>query len=327
MFYSKTRVIIAVLLLIGSSYWLGGCHNEEQSIDVTESYTLLNGQKIDHMLLGPDTPEKQITLTQELTLENGVTLPIGSVIGKIDNDPYSLRYKLPKGYIVTGVADASGREIAATLGSITCTCTEGGGGCSPFVGTSLGQTVTGCALGRKCKQCKGSSGARKGVINVSPDGPSIEASGMDIINLKDGIHFVTTKSELDSLKCPSSFFIATDEIQKEVYNFISGFQKDKIEEVRRAEDSADLPKEYTLIHVSVYGRVFLMPVQKSLTLSASPFLNELIVQGPSSNARMAAASCKCLSGSKGCALTKRSAFIGNVVYCDAGGCTSCKLTT
>ncbi|MBD2702577.1 hypothetical protein IC229_18155 [Spirosoma sp. BT702] len=321
--FNKFKLIVVSILTLVSICWFSSCRKEEKVITEEQTVTI-GGKKVDKILIGPDTPNQEITLTQELTLDNGLILPIGTVISRIENDPSSLRYRLPESYLVTGVS-AGGRQLASSAGTITCSCTQGNG-CTPFVAMSGKNLVEGCALGKYCSSCKTTRSARQGIIIEGKDETWVEASGLDIINIKEGIHFVIDRKELDSLKCPFSFIIGAGEIQKEVFDFMDGFQKDKLEQVRSAKTIADIPVEYSLIHVSVYGRVFLMPVQRSLAEnSTNPLLNELILTGPNANPRMATASCRCTSGSKGCKLVERNALIGKAIYCEAGECVTCQL--
>lgn len=111
--------------------------HEDQNIGIDPGNELyVDDVKVDSILLGPSTTHKQITLREEFILRNGVTLPVGTVISKMEDDPYSLSYTVPEGYLITGVSQANGRVVATMAGSITCTCTKGSG-CSPFI--ALGQ--------------------------------------------------------------------------------------------------------------------------------------------------------------------------------------------
>jgi len=80
------------------------------------------------------------------------------------------------------------------------------------------------------------------------------------------------------------------------------------------------------LQVNVYGRVILLPVQKDLTLSANPLVNELL-RDAKGNARIAVVyKCKCNNGSSGCSLNTGTLLFAKAVYCDAGSCTSCTLS-
>ena len=285
--------------------------------------TLTYGTKFDKLLLGVESPNSQLNLTGDLKLESqGITLPIGTIIQKVQGDPSAFTYSLPNGYKVVG-QNTNGKAGVAAGGSITCTCTEGKG-CSPYV-ASLGKNQSiGCAMSGNCTKCtQVLSGARIGT-------PDETISNAEIVNFNQEIHFITTKEELSSTVSPSHTLMQLDEIRQQIVAFAKGYQINDLESLNKSTGPSDLPSTYTYVHVNVYGRAILLPVQSNLVNAANPLFNEILRGAISANGRMAAPStvykCKCNSGSAGCSLNNGSLLFAKAVWCEAGSCGSCTLS-
>ncbi|MBD2702034.1 hypothetical protein IC229_15395 [Spirosoma sp. BT702] len=301
---------------------LVGCNRPGNDQTLKPGDQILNyGAKFDKLLLGEESKNDEITLTEELKIGNqGLTLPIGTILRKIKDDPSSFSYTLPNGYKVIGQT-TDGKARSAAGGSVTCTCTRGNG-CSPYYATLGGKVSMGCAA-KNCTACNmtTSGSARIGVSEET-------FNTAEIINFNQPIHFVTSKAELSTLVSPSHSMMQLEEIRKQIVAFAKGYQVDDLDALNKSTGPADLPSSYQYIHVNLFGRLIMLPVQTNITLSVDPLVNELMRDDKNAGARAAATvyKCKCNSGNSGCSLNSGSLLFAKAVYCDAGGCASCTLS-
>lgn len=297
-----------------------GCNQKEKNDSLKPDDEIPNyGVKFDKILLGVESANSQITLTTNLAIEGQrITLPPGTTLQKIEGNSNTLTYVLPDGYKIVG-QNSNGKARLTASGSITCTCTVGKG-CSPYVASLGSNTSMGCAKTGNCTKCNMSFGSTR--IGTTDE----MLSNVEIINFNEPIHFVTTKEELKILISPSQTMMELEEVRQEVVSFAKGYQVDDLEALNKSSGPDDLPSAYTYIHLNVFGRVILLPVQKDLTLSANPMVNELL-RDDTNNARVAVVyKCKCNNGTSGCKLNTGSLLLAKAVYCDAGACTSCTLS-
>ncbi|MBD2704108.1 hypothetical protein IC229_25910 [Spirosoma sp. BT702] len=263
--------------------------------------------------LGLNTKNNSFTLEQEALVDNQLTLPKGTVIQKIENDPHSLLFTLPINYRLTG-SGARVAETALTGGKVTCKCTQGSG-CSPLVST-IQKTTIGCLMNDQCGACTNMTSARIGSEDV-------EIQNSQVIDFSKDIHFVTEKSGLSGLKCITSEILDVKEVQEGLRKFVTAYQGKNTEQLYKANSIEEMPENYEFVVVSAYGRVVLVPVDKTLAYFLT---NSATNDGFVSRARVAAESCKCNSGTSGCVKGSKSVpFLGKVVYCEAGKCTNCSL--
>ncbi|MGA0559914.1 hypothetical protein ACO2Q8_24850 [Larkinella sp. VNQ87] len=313
----RLKLIIS-LFFVSLITWFTACQQGSENSNSVSPVSLKYryDKPFDKLLLGQETTNDFIILTQALELpDDGLLLPKGTRIFKDKSDPEGgVLFTLPEGYKLVG-NDPSGARLLAG-GKINCKCTKGSG-CSPYI-ASLGNKVSkGCAMSDGCTTCLQT-------VSAFEEGEQkVAMTDLDIVNFNDELHFVVTKEEFVQLKSPTTALMNLPEVKKSIADFVSGYQKDDLAAVRNAKTSEELPANYTYIPLSVYGRVILVPVQANITLAASPIWNQLLKSAP--NGRIAAASCKCESGSSGCKLTSGSILVGQAKWCEAGRCTSCSL--
>lgn len=301
-----------------------GCHKQGSDQNLVPSDLALNyGAKFDNLLLGIESSNTHLILERELSIENqGVTLPAKTVLQKVDGDPNTLTYALPAGYKVVGTS-ANGKARAAAGGSVTCNCTQGTG-CSPYVATFMKNQSIGCAASGKCSKCN---------LTVTGGSPRIGASddtlnNIEIVNFNQETHFITTKEELSRTVSPSKTLMELDEVRQQIVYFAKAYQIDDLEALNKSTGIENVPSTYTYIHVNIYGRAILLPVQNNLVNAANPLFNEIIRDATSPNGRIAATvyKCKCNTAGSGCSLNNGSLLLAKAYWCEAGSCNSCTLS-
>jgi hypothetical protein len=293
------------------------------------------------IILGSHTPNQSITLREPLTLPKGITLPAGTLLRKSEDDPYSLAYQLPQGYKLVGRATGSsgkpvvppGTPLSTAYGSVTCSCTSGTG-CSPYVASLGGQTTIGCNLGASCSQC-----TKKVTALVAPPAaggaPSIpsatgkqEIGEASIINFNLGISFVTNPEMKAATTSPTDAFLDLPDVQAALQQFMTGHQRSNLQQVYQAKTYAELPDNYVVAGISLFGKLIFVPIDRDLNdLLGSKLLNEYVLEkSEAKNGRLAGYSCACGSGTSGCTLGSKSiVLVGSVTYCNATVCSVCTL--
>jgi hypothetical protein len=292
-----------------------------------------------NILLGNNTSNKSITLDEPLNLAEGITLPKGTVLSQAEDDPYSLMYQLPKGYKLVGRTSGAnnklGTPVATTFGSVTCSCTSGSG-CSPYVASLGGKPTIGCNLGASCSQCTKKVTALLAPLPNSGGGialPSIknksEIEEADIINFNVGISFVTNPEMKAATTSPMDAFLELPEVQAALQQFMTGYQKSNLHQVYGAKTFAELPDNYVIAAMSLYGKLIFVPIDRDLNdLFATKLLNDYVFEkSEAKNGRVAGYSCSCGSGTSGCTLGSKSiVLVGSVTYCNATVCRVCTLS-
>jgi hypothetical protein len=256
-----------------------------------------------------NSPTK-IVLTQPGKLSDGTILPTGTEISTIPGNVHSLMIQLPAGYQYVGYEITSGATTVATAQavslssfSVTCTC-NAGSGCSPF--SAPGGNV-GCSTNGSCTKCTLETGHGFG-------GTTSIANG--VIVHQEETHFVTTRAELNSLKSASPAMFTLPAVKREV-DKLTGFIDTKDIDAIKA---GLIPAGYQYLPVSLYGRLVVALVKKSMTPASDPAINEVAGMAFTT----AATKCTCNSGQSGC--VAGSAGFGQVHFCSAGACTSCTLS-
>ena len=293
------------------------------------------------IILGGNTANKSVTLREPLPLAEGITLPIGTVLSKAEDDPYSFVYQLPKGYKLTGrtvgTNNKPGTPVSTTYGSVTCSCTSGTG-CSPYVASLGGQTTVGCNLGSRCTEC-----TKKVSALVAPagsgDGMVFPALGdkteikteiveADLVNFNLGISFVTNPEMKAATTSPTEAFLELPEVQAALQQFMTGHQQSNLPQVYRAKTFAELPDNYVIAAMSLYGKLILAPIDRDLNdMLGNKFFNDYVFEkSEAKNGRVAGYTCSCDSGGSGCTYgTKSIVLVGSVNYCNATVCRVCTL--
>jgi hypothetical protein len=309
---SLAQIAIALILIMVT---IISCQKDTNvPIQNDDEYMDLGGEKV-KVLLSKNTKNDSYVLNTSMTLEDKTILPKGTRFEKVPGDPSTFLYTLPEGYTLIGKSGARQQTMAATAGKVTCTCTSGSG-CSPYI-ADFKQNTTGCLMGNGCDQCTKKTSARIGVSEA-------EITESEIIDLNKGISFATEDAEIAKLPCSTALFLSSEIVQTKLREFIQAYQLKNTEELYKAKSIEEMPSNYEMVVVNVFGRSLLVPVDATV----SPLLtNRLTNGGVVSRARLAAGvTCKCESGTSGCTKGAYSIpFVGSVVYCEAGRCQSCSI--
>lgn len=263
---------------------------------------------------------------QQVNESGGFLFPQGTAAWVVEDegDTPFIRFRLPETHrllakVAEGVPGQAGQMMRAAGGDITCTCTEGSGGCSPFCGSGPGGTVCGCALDANCTTCIAEQS--QGMHTGSGD-PPVLFEETAIIDLKAGVSFVVTEEERLGLRCASSVLFDDPEILAAVQQYMEMHQMHKVEEARAAKSRADLPDPYIMAPLNVYGNMVWVPVEKGTSISVA--LSEVVWNAQ--KGIIGESSCTCDSGGGGCTYKKRGVpGIGWVEWCEAENCSVCTL--
>lgn len=248
------------------------------------------------------------------------TLPSGSKF-LIDKAANTVRFELAPGYALMGETSEGYLSKMYDGGTLTCNCSSpSNAGCSPFVATGPKGEITGCSM-NNCTSCTGK-------ISASKDGVSQEMllEKTQIIETETPVSFVTETSEYDKLRNPTSKIMNSEFAKKELKNFLRGFQTNNAELLQKITDIDQLENiGYILTPLNFYGYKIFVPIDKTLNLTATNMaVNEVIAKLYDGGGKY---SCKCNTDEGGCVLTKQSVIIGGAVWCEAGSCGSCSMTT
>ncbi|MEW5926200.1 MAG: hypothetical protein AB1941_01815 [Gemmatimonadota bacterium] len=286
-------------------------------------------------------PTAETTLPRDHRLSNGVVLPAGTVVSDatdVTGRPY-VHFRLPEGYrLVSAAAGAESGGMLEEEGGITCTCTEGTGGCSPFKADGPAGTVIGCSMKDGCTKCEQAVSALDRTVGGVR---LLSGRETDILHLAAGISFVVGPEELEALSCPGKAAFAWDGFGQGIAEFLAGVQMADRSALRAATTREQLPASYTMMFVNAYGKTLRVPVQRGTTLSEWVAGVFFALPRPGSAQPGAASAdetsggvveedgkttCKCLSGSSGCTYQRKSApLIGYAEWCDAKECGSCQM--
>lgn len=267
-------------------------------------------------------------LTEAYLTPGGTLLPKGTVLtDAVDatGRPF-IRFRLPEGYKLVSAAPSTGGEavLLADEGGITCTCTRGQG-CSPFKAVGPQGTVVGCTMKETCTECTQKTNAlvQKGGKETIADGEA------DILHLAAGVSFVLGPDELDSLSCPKDVVFAWEGFRRALTTFLDAFQLNNVEALRAATRREELPSNYTMLFVSVYGKVLRVPIERGLTISEQVSAAFFASAGRTVQPEEAedGGACRCLSGPSGCLYERKKIPFTDYYaeWCEAGACASCRL--
>jgi hypothetical protein len=287
-------------------------------------------------------PSNSRILDAPANLSNGLVLPVGTKLVKDNNSEYS--FTLPKGYILTGILDLPSKLGAENLlsedamaGKITCTCNSTVGSCNPFEAEGFaGGVIIGCSTNR-CSDCRLKTSLKTSVPDPTVPGGKrtgyFELGKSAIINTEEGIHFITSVDELNASPSINEAFLMSKFILKELDNNLSyHVQGENFGLAIKARSPKEMPSDYVLAAVSVYGHVMYLPVNSTRTASVNPAINDpvrmmnLLSDDESSSGDVTSKySCKCESGTSGCTLQSKFVALGIAYWCEAGSCRSCTL--
>lgn len=207
----------------------------------------------------------------------------------------SMGYQLPAGWSLVEEDEAGNLRLAAISGGkVTCTCTEGSGGCSPV---SDGSSI-GCLMST-CKTC------------------SRSATRSFAVHLADAVRF-SKADEWGTLPLATPSMFEVSELAKPLDEFLSlvaadaGVSKDSLlAGAPKSADGSDFapPAGFVMIPINAFGRLVLVSVPEGYAMARV-------------NTSAASASCKCNAGS-GCKYWSKWGYSG----CEAGSCTSCTMST
>jgi hypothetical protein len=266
-------------------------------------------------------PSYTTTLTANDTLENGLVLPIGTEISLHSNKPKTMHISFPGQYRFIGITVA---QVAVELQDfdITCSCTSGTDGCSPFANSK----ASGCVNTGNCTTCTKKN-------STSLDGADIELGDGAIIDLSSDIHFINNKAEVSEIPpaYPSLFFDST--VIQTLRSFVTANGTSEAFAVADTSTNGKLPKGYVYLPVSVYGRSLLVPVRHSTVsvikaLDYIPASNVVSLQDVQQvEATTSGYSCSCSAGPGCVKYAYYIPFLGMNYFCSAGSCMSCTLHT
>lgn len=289
-------------------------------------------------------PSASTTLPHDYRLANGVVLPAGTVLSDAADATGRtyVHFRLPEEYRLVSAAAApedSGGGVLEGEGGITCTCTEGTGGCSPFRAQGPGGSVIGCSMESRCTRCEQAVTS----LDRTADGVRLRTDhAADILHIAAGVSIVTSPDELEALGCPGRAAFAWEGFERGIADFLSGFQLDGRAAVRAATSREQLPDNYTMLFINAYGKTLRVPVQRGTSISeqvANVFFSLARAgAGQPGTAAMdevnggvveetGKTTCKCLSGSSGCTYKREGTrLIGYAEWCEAGACDSCQMS-
>lgn len=330
-FFARVLPVLLLLTLFASGAFFAGCNRspEEASPD---------GVADEDIILGSNTANQSVTLRAPLNFTEGVTLPEGTILSKAEDDPYSLVYQLPKGYKLVGrtvgVTNQLGAPVSTAFGSVTCSCTSGTG-CSLYVASLGGKTLIGCNLGSRCSQCTKTVTAliapavNAGGASFPSTKGKMAIEEADIINFNLGISFVTNPQMKAATTSPTSAFMELPEVQAALQAFMKGHQESSLQQVYKAKTMSELPDNYVLAAMSLYGKLILAPIDSDLNdMLGNKLLNDYVFEkSDEKSGRVAAYTCSCDSGGSGCTYGSKSVvLVGSVKYCNATVCRVCTLS-
>lgn len=288
-------------------------------------------------------PSASNTLPHDYRLPNGVVLPAGTVLSDTADAtgrPY-IHFRLPEGHKLVSAAAATengGGGVLEEEGGITCTCTEGTGGCSPFRAQGPGGSAIGCSMDSRCTKCE------QAVTSLDRTAAGVRLRtdrAAEILHVAAGISFVTNPEELEALSCPGRAAFAWEGFGRGISEFLDGFQLDGRAAARAATSREQLPDSYTLMFINAYGKTLRVPVQRGTSISeqvANVFFSMAragvgqpgVVSMDEGSGGVVEeegkTTCKCLSGASGCAYKREGTrLIGYAEWCEAGACDSCQM--
>lgn len=291
-----------------------------------------------HFILGPDTKNTSVTLPEDFKLEGtDITFPKGTVLKRLENNPYTLAFELPEGVIMYDKAaktsftfptgptlPGSGGTDFSGSGTVSCTCTAGSG-CSPFI-ADLKQKTVGCVMGNQCSTCT-KTVKTKGVPIDSPD----------IVDTRVDMEFISREEDMVETTSPNLAFLNLPQVQEELRYYARAFYLGSPavkEKVMTAKTAEALPEGYVIQAISIFGRSMYAPYpaeRDPLLVAFGQYYYDphdkragrgTIFSFPGATQP----SCTCSGGGEGCSLkTQTIPFMGTITYCDAGTCKTCTL--
>lgn len=234
--------------------------------------------------------------------EIGIPFPEGSQVFKYD-DKYL--FKLPQDHYYLVKDKNSGEIFDVDMLGVTCSCTSGSG-CSPvsYKGSSY------CVMASGCHVCSKTTTASKNGFEYDVEfiGLINEIVGVNFLG-KEDLFLVKSNNNKFNYSLTKEFF-ESEFVKNELHTLNKLIYNGNIPEFILNND-IQIPNNYEYVNIDFYGNnfLFILPIEiiKDLNLD--------IIE-------KSAASCSCSQGT-GCKMRK---LLG-AVYCDAGNCTICSLST
>jgi hypothetical protein len=246
------------------------------------------------------------TAQKDLSLFDGTFIPKGAKAYQLGNQ---LRIEFPEGYLYVGsqVDLAGNRTIVSTQSvTITCSCDEGTGGCSPW---SQGDKW-GCTADSSCTKCTGTRTEDPEQLKIG----KIIVRG-DVIHLNEPLEFIDPR-EVNNYPMAFSEMFDVPEIMNSLTDFLNGVIPEEDKKIlENLEPNDPIPPNFAKVPLKFMGRIVIIYLSKTNSIAARL-------------SQVTGASCDCSSGS-GCILEKEwlpPPLGGPITYCDALGCTTCSLT-
>ena len=241
-------------------------------------------------------------------------------------------FRLPEGYALLGREVETGEATLAPGGGVICTCTEGGGGCSPFRASRGGETMVGCIMDPdRCSSCDLSA--------LTLDGPEGSAVLRDltVLDRERPVKLVETREEAATLRCATSTLMESEAAVEALAAYVRPFQGPDPAYVQNA-DPDDLEDDVISAPFDVFGHIVWAPILLQITEEeptgplaltseliwdrfATTEADEALAPGGGGGG-----SYTCESGEGGCTYGRRRIIgVGTAEWCEAGGCNTCTL--
>lgn len=267
-----------------------------------------------------------------------LALPSGSEVWTdVEDAGSTLWFRLPETHALMGQVregdDVTVHQVPG--GGITCTCTDGSGGCSPFRAVAGGKEWVGCAMDPdRCSSCEISTSAL-----VLEGQPGVRLEEVIVVDRTRPIKLVETYEEADRLQCGSATLLHDPATVQAIADYVRPFQGQDLAYVLNA-DPDDLDDDVVTAPIDVYGHVLWVPVRLEWieTTDAAEdwptselMWDRYVTAYDETGAEVARAvpgdgSCMCSAGGGGCTYERLgNRLVGYVEFCDAQGCNSCTL--
>jgi len=270
-----------------------------------------------------------------------LALPTGSEVWTETVDgTAAVRFQLPEPYALMGQVETAGGVTVqlAPGGGITCTCTEGDGGCSPFKAAAGGKVWVGCSIDTaRCTECQMTS-----TSFTSPDGePGAQMENAIIVDRARPIRVVETYEQADALGCGAATLIKDPATVQAIADFIRPYLGPDPAYVLNA-DPDNLEDDVVTAPLDVYGHLLWVPVRlmwvdmtdsdikgPTSELMWDRYVTSVDASGADMSRNVPGdGPCTCETGGGGCIYGReRAPLIGYIEFCDAQGCNSCSLAT
>ena len=252
------------------------------------------------------------------TLESGLVLPAASIVSLIPDHPQSIHVQLPHATRFVGTT-ATGSSIELQEFDITCNCTSGTKGCSPYYNSR----ASGCLTSGDCTECK-----QKNSYQV--DGQDMPLAEGAVIDFSQRIRPVLSRSEVSALPPVYDAMLADPGILRSLKLFARQFQVLNLKQVHDSAFSKNLPSGYVYYPINLFGHSMILPIENRLlpsSLSIAPE-DKIVASATIGQSGLASGfSCSCTPASDNSCILKSYWFpwLGSTYFCQAKDCLSCTM--